>query len=227
MTTVAEPTGSLSLALAHAVRLLETDPSLAAEQASEILKAAPGHPPTLRLLAAAHAASGDTDKAIEILLALVHAHPDAVLAQFDLAVALGRNGRTQEAIATLQQTLKVKPDLPQGWRVLADLLVSVGDAVGADTAYVQHVRHSRSDPQLLVIAKAVHENQLPDAESQLRRHLKRTPTDVVAIRMLAELAERLGRHEDAENLLERCLSLAPGFHAARQNYALILHRANK
>ncbi len=227
MTTVAEPTGSLSLALAHAVRLLETDPSLAAEQASEILKVAPGHPATLRLLAAAHAASGDIDKALEILLALVHERPDAALAQFDLAVALGRTGRTQEAIARLQQTLKVKPELPQGWRVLADLLVSVGDAVGADTAYVQHVRHSTRDPQLLVIAKAVHENQLPEAESQLRRHLKRTPTDVVAIRMLAELAERLGRHEDAENLLERCLSLAPGFHAARQNYALILHRANK
>ncbi|RYZ71262.1 MAG: tetratricopeptide repeat protein, partial [Lysobacteraceae bacterium] len=33
--------------------------------------------------------------------------------------------------------------------------------------------------------------------------------------------------EDAELLLQRCLQLAPGFHAARQNYALVLHRSNK
>ena len=45
--------------------------------------------------------------------------------------------------------------------------------------------------------------------------------------MLAELAARLGRNEDAEHLLARCLELAPSFHAARQNYALVLHRGNK
>ncbi len=32
---------------------------------------------------------------------------------------------------------------------------------------------------------------------------------------------------DAENLLARCLELAPGFTAARHNYALVLHRQNK
>jgi tetratricopeptide (TPR) repeat protein len=57
--------------------------------------------------------------------------------------------------------------------------------------------------------------------------LKRAPTDVAAIRMLAEVAARLGRSEDAERLLERCLELAPSFHAARHNYALVLHRGNK
>jgi tetratricopeptide (TPR) repeat protein len=45
--------------------------------------------------------------------------------------------------------------------------------------------------------------------------------------MFAEVAARRGRNEDALNLLERCLELAPGFHAARQNYALVLHRSNQ
>ena len=53
----------------------------------------------------------------------------------------------------------------------------------------------------------------------LREHLKASPTDVAAIRMLAEVAARLGRLEDSENLLMRCLELAPGFNAARHNYA--------
>ena len=45
--------------------------------------------------------------------------------------------------------------------------------------------------------------------------------------MLAEVAARLGRYTDAENLLIRCLELAPGFPGARHNYAIILHRLNK
>ena len=76
-------------------------------------------------------------------------------------------------------------------------------------------------------AAALHDNRIPEAEALLREHLKQAPTDVAAIRMLAELAARLGRNDEAERLLARCLELAPGFHAARQNYALVLHRANK
>jgi tetratricopeptide (TPR) repeat protein len=45
--------------------------------------------------------------------------------------------------------------------------------------------------------------------------------------MLAEVATRLGRYEDAEALLSRCLELAPGFDAARQNYAVVLYRQTK
>jgi len=65
------------------------------------------------------------------------------------------------------------------------------------------------------------------AEALLRAHLKQYPTDVVAIRMLAEVAARLGRYGDSETLLQRCLELAPGFHAARHNLAVVLHRQNR
>jgi tetratricopeptide (TPR) repeat protein len=61
----------------------------------------------------------------------------------------------------------------------------------------------------------------------LREHLRHYPTDVAAIRMLAEVAARIGRIADSETLLARCIELAPGFAIARQNYAMMLHRANK
>ncbi|HEX7113432.1 MAG TPA: sulfotransferase, partial [Mizugakiibacter sp.] len=67
----------------------------------------------------------------------------------------------------------------------------------------------------------------PEAEALLREHLKQVPTDVAAIRMFAEVAARVGRNEDALQLLARCLELAPSFHAARENYALVLHRSNQ
>jgi tetratricopeptide (TPR) repeat protein len=45
--------------------------------------------------------------------------------------------------------------------------------------------------------------------------------------MLAEAGTRLGRYADAEGLLEHCLNLAPGFHAARHNLAIVLYRQQK
>lgn len=42
MNSVSEPVGTLDVALGHAARLLERDPSLAVEQADEILKAVRG-----------------------------------------------------------------------------------------------------------------------------------------------------------------------------------------
>ncbi|HEY0131799.1 MAG TPA: sulfotransferase [Allosphingosinicella sp.] len=74
---------------------------------------------------------------------------------------------------------------------------------------------------------ALVEGQLAVAERLLRPHLKEKPTDIAAIRMMAELAGRLGRYADAESLLRRALELAPGFTAARANLATILYRQNR
>jgi tetratricopeptide (TPR) repeat protein len=142
-------------------------------------------------------------------------------------LALGRAGRGQEAIDALHRAVALKPDLPQAWRLLGDHLMAAGEQEAADAAYASHVRYSTRDPRLLDAAVALVENRIPAAEALLREHLKQAPTDVAAIRMFAEVAARLGRNEDALNLLARCLELAPSFDAARQNYALVLHRNNQ
>ena len=223
----AEPTGTLEQALTHAEHLLGSDPVLAGEQAAEVLKVAANHPAAWRLLAAAKAAQGDLPGALDILGPLAQSQPNWAIAHLDLGLTLGRSGRGQDAIAALHRAVALKPDLPQAWRALADQLRTAGRDIAADAAYANHVRHSTCDPVLLAAAAALAENHLPEAEAVLREHLKRTPTDVAAIRMFAEVAARLGRYEDACRLLARCLELAPGFHAARQNYAQALHRNNQ
>ncbi|MGH8026284.1 MAG: tetratricopeptide repeat-containing sulfotransferase family protein [Pseudoxanthomonas sp.] len=227
MNTAAAPTATLETALAHASRLLATDPALAGEQATEIIKAVGDHPMALLVLGASHRARGDIEGALGILRPLAISQPNSAMTQLELGIALGRARQGDEAVAALRRAVKLKPDLPQAWLALGDHLMAMDDARGADAAYANHVRYSTRDPQLLAAANALHEQRIPEAEGLLREHLKRSPTDVAAIRMLAELAVRLGRNEDAEHLLARCLELAPGFHAARQNYALVLHRANK
>ncbi|HEV2227470.1 MAG TPA: sulfotransferase [Steroidobacteraceae bacterium] len=227
MSGESQPLGSLEVALKHAARLLHAQPALAAEQAAEILRVVPGHPGALLLLAVARRACGDLPGALAGLEDLCRRQPGWAEAQFELGMTLGSAGRGEAAIAALRRAVALKPDLPDAWRALADHLAGAGDAAGADEAYARHIKAATRDPRLLAPAAALVENRIPEAEALLRAHLKVHPTDVAALRMLAEVAARLRRWRDAQALLERCLELAPGFDAARHNYALVLNRQGK
>ncbi len=83
------------------------------------------------------------------------------------------------------------------------------------------------NPAMLAAALALFDNRLHDAEPLLRARLKENPFDVAAIRMMAEVAGRIGRYKDAETLLRRAIVLAPGFLAARSNLATVLYRQHR
>ena len=193
MTHPADPVGTLEVALAHAARLLQTQPKLAADQAEEILNVLPAQPTALLLLGLARR-------------------------------ALGHSG---QAMTPLRRAVSLKPDLGPAWLALGDLYTDVGDVRNADLAYSQHIKCSTRDPRMRAAGAALYDNRLAEAESLLRAQVREKPTDVAALRMLAEVAARLRRYGDAEVLLRRCAELAPSFIAARHNLALVLHRQNK
>jgi tetratricopeptide (TPR) repeat protein len=91
----------------------------------------------------------------------------------------------------------------------------------------QRMASARRNSELLRAGHALFTNDLPTAEGVLRPYLKQRPTDVAAIRMMAELAARVGRLADSENLLRRAIELAPGFNAARSNLATVLYKQNR
>jgi tetratricopeptide (TPR) repeat protein len=227
MNSTADPTGTIETALAHTKRLLATDPLLAAEQAEEVLKVLPQHPLAMLFLGIARRLSGDCAQALQTLQPLVDAQPKWAEAHYQLGIALAEHEQPQAALDALRRAVALNPDLPDAWRAIGDHLIARGDAQGADAAYARHIKASTRDPKLLIAASALVEGRIAQAEALLRTHLKQYPTDVAAIRMLAEVAARLGRNADAESLLESCLELAPGFHAARHQYAIILQRRNK
>ena len=73
----------------------------------------------------------------------------------------------------------------------------------------------------------MNDNRLDIAERLLKALLRRDPDEPRALRMLAELAARIGRLHDSEQLLRHALAVAPGFHAARANLAMVLGRAGR
>lgn len=86
---------------------------------------------------------------------------------------------------------------------------------------------ARYHPRLIEAALALNENRLDIAERILKPYLKEDPFDARAIRMLAELAARIGRLRDSENLLRRAVELAPGWAAAKANLAVLLGRTGR
>lgn len=146
------------------------------------------------------------------------------------ALALTARLLRQDArLAAMQarEILRAAPDNPDAHRLLGAALRATGDDEGAEEAELEAISASVRDPRLVQAAEALIDNRLAVAERILRPHLKQRPTDVAAIRMMAELAARLGRYQDSENLLRRALELAPAFSAARANLATILYRQNR
>lgn len=153
--------------------------------------------------------------------------PDNPQALHLLGEALGAEGRGGEAIDALSRAVRLAPRLSDAWRALGDELRRAGDTSGADAADARCLAAAAGDPKLLEAGAALCDGRLAVAERLLRAFLKDQPTDVAAIRMLAEVGGRLGRYADAETLLTRCLELAPRFDAARFNYATVLYRQAK
>jgi Flp pilus assembly protein TadD len=130
-------------------------------------------------------------------------------------------------IDALREAARRAPADPGAWRALADACFRGGLPIEADAAYQRATLVAVNDPVLREAALALASNRLDIAERLIKPHLKAHPTDVAAIRMLAELAARIGRLEDAEALLMRAIELAPGFLAARQNMAMLQLRTHR
>ena len=120
MTSGPEPVGTLDVALARAEKLLVSQPSLAAEQAREILGAVPNHPAATLLLAMARRRSNEVADALRILEPLAASQPRWAVAQRELGLALGDAGRGDEAVAALRTAVRLQPTMADAWRALGD-----------------------------------------------------------------------------------------------------------
>lgn len=141
-----------------------------------------------------------------------------------------RQGLAQDAARALAQCMDLlsrDPDDAEAHRLAARALRSLKRDAEAERHELAAIDASAKDDALQQAAVALLDNRLNVAEPILRARLRDNPFDVAAIRMLAELAGRIGRNADAEHLLRRALELAPTFTAARVNLATALHRQNK
>ncbi|HEY6814196.1 MAG TPA: sulfotransferase [Croceibacterium sp.] len=133
----------------------------------------------------------------------------------------------EEAVSRLRAVIADDEHNAEAWRLLGRALRRLGRDAEAAEAEVESVRATAYEPEMIAIGSAMVAGDLPRAEALLRGRLREQPLDVAAIRLMAELAVRVGRPRDAETLLRRALELAPGFVKARANLASLLYRQNR
>ena len=118
-------------------------------------------------------------------------------------------------------------EVAEAHSLAAHALRRLGRESEAQAASLAAVSAAIHDPEMIAAGLALAQDRLPDAEAALRARLRRDASDVAAIRMLAEVAGRIGRYADAEKLLRRALDLAPAFGAARANLATVLYKQSR
>ena len=137
------------------------------------------------------------------------------------------DSRPGQSADLARQALSIRPDAPPALRLLALSLRAAGRPDEAADIEQRALKAATRDAALLQAGHALLEDRLHEAEPLLKDRLRRDPYDYSAMRMLAELAARIGRLQDSENLLRRALDLAPSFQAARSNLATILYKQNR
>ena len=220
--------GDIKTAVQHAMGLLSKGESrLAREQAQEILRHHPDEINSLFVVAAAVRADGDSAEAQQSLEKLVQRAPDFALAQQELGFAYAEAGEVLAAIEALQRAVAIEPKLPASWKLMGELFLVDEDERSAAEAFNQSMLALSVDPELVRALKLFRAGKTAQAEQLCRNFLHENPANVIAIRLLADIGMKVGVYADAENLLERCLELAPDFSLARLNYAQVLERREK
>lgn len=136
-------------------------------------------------------------------------------------------GDPVRALALVQTIIAQNDGVAEAHRLAAHALRRLGREAEAQAASLDAVSAAIHDPEMIAAGLALAQDRLPDAEAALRDRLRRDASDVAAIRMLAEVAGRIGRYADAEKLLRRALELAPAFGAARANLATVLYKQSR
>jgi tetratricopeptide (TPR) repeat protein len=100
------------------------------------------------------------------------------------------------------------------------------DAFAAAAARLNAQRTIRS-PGVRQLVPRLQQQPVEAAVDELRAYVATHPEDPDGLAVLAHMAAQQGRRREAADLLARCVDLAPGFDAARFNYADMLFTLNR
>jgi tetratricopeptide (TPR) repeat protein len=172
-------------------------------------------------------AAGEAVAARTLLSPIGERDPPSAVIQFELGLCALALGEGRSAIGALSRAVELDPKLTFGWKALEQQLLLAGYDRTADEVRARAIFASAPSSPLREAARALAENRLGDAEVALRTHLTGAARDATGLYLLAEVGLRLDRLAQAEDFLDRCLRLAPGFLAARATRARVRLRRER
>jgi len=151
------------------------------------------------------------------------------LAQSNLGTALYLQGRMQEAVVHLQESLRISPGFPNVHHNLGNALAGLGRTKEAIAHYQEALQIKSDDAGVLSdlgVALGM-ENRFPEAVERFQEALRIEPDNVEARMNLGTALDRMNRLPEAVEQFQQALKLKPDSAEALDNLGLALGKLNR
>jgi tetratricopeptide (TPR) repeat protein len=190
--------------------------------AEGLVAEAPENREVLYLIAANQRCLNRIDEALGTLQRLEEHHPRFSLLHQERGHCYTTLRDAPRAIEAFQRAVNLNPALAASWNMLERLYGLTGQAGNAATAAEHLSNLRRLAPEVVQAGSLFSDGDLTAAEKILRAFLLKGGANAEAMRLLARIEREHHLLADAERLLYSVLELAPGYHAARLDYARVL-----
>jgi predicted Zn-dependent protease len=171
--------------------------------------------------------SGNYEAALGLLKALIEVRPEFGRAYQESGYNYVSLRMPVEAVGAFRMAVEHNPVLVASWQMLVKLHRILKESRQAEFAQAKLEWLAKLPKPILAARDLFHEGKLAKAEALCRDFLKTHPKHIEGMRLLAEIGIHLKIYDDAEFILESCVTFSPGHHGARLDYAKILNRKGK
>ncbi|MGA7120503.1 MAG: sulfotransferase [Polyangiaceae bacterium] len=162
------------------------------------------------------------DEALGVLERLQQLHPRYSRVYEERGHCYAALSDAPKAIDAFWQAVNINAALPACWQMLHTLYLGMGDVENAAKIADRLATLRSLPPEIIEAGSLFADGELVLAERVLRMYVAQHGEHIEALRMLGRICIARGLRADAERLLETVVQRAPGYRAARADYARAL-----
>jgi tetratricopeptide (TPR) repeat protein len=162
------------------------------------------------------------DEALGVLERLQQLHPGYSRLYEERGRCYLALNNAPQAIDAFWQAVNINAALPASWQMLHTLYQGMGDEENAARIADRLATLRNLPPEIIQAGSLFADGELVHAERVLRIYLAQRGEHIEAMRLLGRVCIARGLRDDAELLLEAVVQRAPGYRAARADYARAL-----
>ena len=136
-------------------------------------------------------------------------------------------GQLESALASFKTATEINPALTASWQSLSELATIVGNAELQRQSTLQFERLGQLPKTLIAVMDLLGQGRLYKAEALCKKYLLKYKTDTEGMRLLADIASRLGAMDEAEFLLDSAVELSPSNPQLKIDYITVLRKRQK
>ena len=176
---------------------------------SAILTEMPEHMEALYICAVSQRYRKDYPKALTTLQTLKSVSPEYGRAYQEQAHIFRDMGDRDRALLNYQQACQLNPGLEASWLAQSEILTEMGRSTEAQNAKGFYDRLKALPRELHIATNLLHEGRLVKAEQVCKAYMMKDQRNVEGMRLLADIASRMGASNEAEFLYDTAVELEP------------------